>query len=111
MDPVKEDAVWKALADPTRRRILETLAHEALHTGALVERFAPRLVRTAVMKHLDVLEAAKLIRIEREGRIRRNHLERMPLKVVSAWLEKRVQTHQGNLTRLKKLAESKPKKK
>ena len=47
------DAVWKALADPTRRQILETLAEEEASTGAIVQSFAPRLVRTAVMKHLD----------------------------------------------------------
>ena len=107
MKTVEDDAVWKALADPTRRQILESLASGAANTGAIVDQFAPRLVRTAVMKHLDVLEAADLIRVERVGRTRRNHIERRPLEVVAAWLEKRTQTHEGNLTRLKNLAEAK----
>ena len=102
------DAIWRALADPTRRQILETLGEGPFTTGAIVERFAPRLVRTAVMKHLDVLEAAELIRVERVGRTRKNHLERQPLERVSVWLEWRLQRHHDNLRRLKTLAESKP---
>ena len=103
---INDDAIWKALADPTRREILETLARESVTTGSIVERFSPGLVRTAVMKHLDVLEAARLIRVERIGRTRRNHLERRPLAKVAGWLEKRVHGHEDNLSRLKKLTES-----
>ncbi len=107
MSSVNQDAVWKAMADPTRRQIVETLAERPATTGGIVDRFTPRLVRTAVMKHLDVLEAAGLIRVEREGRTRWNHLDQRPLGALSIWLEKRVRGHEQNLTRLKKLAESK----
>jgi DNA-binding transcriptional ArsR family regulator len=55
--------------------IVECLTTRPCTTGELVERFSPALVRTAVMKHLNVLEEAGLIRIEREGRVRWNHLE------------------------------------
>ena len=103
---INDDSIWKALADPTRRQILETLARESVTTGAIVDRFSPGLVRTAVMKHLDVLEAASLIRVERVGRTRQNHLERTPLAGVAGWLEKRVHGHEANLSRLKALAES-----
>lgn len=101
------DELWKALADPTRREIVECLTARPLKTGDLVERFAPQLVRTAVMKHLDVLEDAGLIRVEREGRSRWNHLHEKPLTGMATWLKRRVLTHQGNLERLKKFTESK----
>ncbi|MFM1558277.1 MAG: ArsR/SmtB family transcription factor [Roseibacillus sp.] len=65
----------QALADPTRRVIVECLTTRPCTTGELVERFSTTLVRTAVMKHLDVLEEAGLIHIEREGRVRWNDLE------------------------------------
>ena len=106
MNIVSTDAVWKALADPTRRQILELLDEEAATTGRIIERFSPRLVRTAVMKHLDVLERAKLIRVERVGRTRQNHIERQPLDSVASWLAQRVRGHQSNLKRLKHVAET-----
>lgn len=99
--------VWKALSDPTRRQILEALAERPTTTGEIVEQFSDQLVRTAVMKHLDVLEQASLIRVEREGRLRWNHLQREPLKSVATWLQLRTRRHQQNLDRLKQLAESK----
>ena len=98
--------IWKALSDPTRRHILETLADEPETTGRIVTEFAPRLVRTAVMKHLGILESAGLIRVERIGRTRWNHLERKPLVIISSWLEGRVGHHRNQLTRLKELAEA-----
>lgn len=102
-----DDTIWKALADPTRRRILETLSDRTVTTGEIVDRFSPKLVRTAVMKHLDVLESANLIRIERIGRNRLNHIERKPLECISGWLQRHVTNHRENLTRLKNLTESK----
>lgn len=106
MEAVGQDPIWKALADPTRRSILEALANHPATTGEIVESFAPRLVRTAVMKHLDVLEEARLIRVERKGRLRWNHLERRGLKQIADWLEQRMLRHKNNLERLKLLAES-----
>lgn len=100
-----EDAVWKALADPTRREIIEFLRQQPTTTGELAARFAPRLVRTAVMKHLDVLEHAGLLRVERIGRSRWNHLEPRALAGMATWLKRRTLTHCGNLQRLKHLAE------
>jgi DNA-binding transcriptional ArsR family regulator/uncharacterized protein YndB with AHSA1/START domain len=72
------DAVWKALADPTRRRILDLLAEEPRTTGGLCEAFP--LSRFAVMKHLGVLEAAGLVLVRRRGRERWNHLNAVPLR-------------------------------
>ena len=101
------DIVWKALADSTRRQILESLSNEPVTTGEIVEQFTPTLVRTAVMKHLDVLAGAGLIRVERRGRQRWNHIESKTLKPVTEWLDRHVHNHQRNLKRLKRLTESK----
>lgn len=100
--------IWKALSDPTRRQILEKLADEPETTGEIVAEFAPRLVRTAVMKHLGILESAGLIRVERVGRTRWNHLERKPLVIVSTWLDRRMGQHRSHLKSLKDLAEASP---
>lgn len=107
MKILHDDSVWKALADPTRRQILDVLMDRPVTTGDIVEQFSPRLVRTAVMKHLDVLESAGLVRVERKGRNRLNHFERAPLKEIAAWLNRRINTHRSNLTHLKQLAEKK----
>ena len=53
-------AVWKALADPTRRAILDLLRDRARTTGEVTGAF-PALTRFAVMKHLRVLEGAGLL--------------------------------------------------
>lgn len=108
MKAVIDDAVWKALADPTRRRLVLELSRGPRTTGELVNRFAREIVRTAVMKHLDILEEARLVRTERAGRLRWNHLERRPLQQVSEWLERHLDGYEDNLARLKALAESAP---
>ena len=102
------DRIWKALADPTRRSILDLLARRARTTGQLVERF-PELCRTAVMKHLDVLEDAHLVVIRREGRVRWNHLNQMPIqRIYDRWVAKHVRGVASALSRLKDHVESAP---
>ena len=109
MSIVGDDRIWRALADPTRRRILESLDDSPSTTGGLVQRFERVLGRTGVMKHLDVLEGAQLIRVNRVGRTRHNHLKREPLKKVATWLNLRVNQHEANLLQLKALVEKKGK--
>jgi DNA-binding transcriptional ArsR family regulator len=75
------DRVWKALSDPTRRRILDLLAEHERTTGELSAAF-PKLSRFAVMKHLAVLKRAGLLAIRREGRRRFNTLDPVPLREV-----------------------------
>jgi DNA-binding transcriptional ArsR family regulator len=70
--------IWQALADPTRRSILDCLAEKPLTTGDLCAMFAA-LDRCTVMKHLDVLCEAGLVISERQGRSRINHLNSAPL--------------------------------
>lgn len=73
------DPIFKALADPTRRRILDLLKGSAQTTGVLVDHF-PNLSRFGVMKHMDVLREAGLIVVEKKGRKRLNHLNVVPIR-------------------------------
>jgi DNA-binding transcriptional ArsR family regulator len=77
--------VWKALADPTRRRLLDLLKDEARTTGDLCDQFP--VSRFAIMKHLAILEQAGLIIVERRGRERWNHLNAVPLQqIYERWI-------------------------
>lgn len=73
------DEVWRALADPTRRTLLDLLRDEPRTTGQLAEAF-PDVTRFAVMKHLGVLTDAGLVTVRRRGRERWNHLNAVPLR-------------------------------
>ncbi|HEV7322680.1 MAG TPA: metalloregulator ArsR/SmtB family transcription factor [Ensifer sp.] len=74
-----EDLVFKALAHPRRRAMLDHLKDEARTTGMLCEAFA-EMDRCTVMQHLKVLGEAGLIIAKREGRERWNHLNALPIK-------------------------------
>ena len=77
-NPDRIDAVFKALANSTRRSILDTLKDQPQTTGALVALF-PDIDRCTVMMHLKVLEEAGLVIGERKGRERWNHLNAGPI--------------------------------
>lgn len=70
--------VWKALADPTRRALLDRMRDGPRTTGALAAGFP--VTRFAVMKHLDLLVEAGLVLVERRGRERLNFLNPVPLR-------------------------------
>lgn len=99
------DLVWKALADPTRREILDQLVSGPRTTGELCGHFAPEecggLARTTVMKHLDVLVAAHLVLVRREGRTRWNFINPAPLqRILDHWLSRTTQASARSLNRL-----------
>lgn len=71
--------IWKALADPTRRRLLDLLRDGPKTTGALAAAF-PALSRFAVMKHLGVLGEAGLVVVRPRGRERWHYLNAVPLQ-------------------------------
>lgn len=75
----ENDAVWRALSNPVRRRILDLLVGGPRTTGELAEAFEG-LSRFAVMQHLKVLEEAELVIPRREGRHRFNHLNAVPIQ-------------------------------
>jgi DNA-binding transcriptional ArsR family regulator len=80
------DAVFGALADPTRRRIIARLSKGTASVGELAEPFEMSL--PAVSKHLSVLERAGLVRRERDGRVQRCQLEPQPLEAASEFIER-----------------------
>jgi len=72
-----DDAVWRALSSPVRRRVLAVLAEGRRTTGDLDAAF-PQLSRFAVMQHLKVLEEAELVIPRRDGRF--IHLNAVPIR-------------------------------
>jgi DNA-binding transcriptional ArsR family regulator len=98
---VKEDSVFKALANHTRRRMLDVLKEEPHTTGMLCDVF-PGMDRCTVMQHLKVLEDADLIIVRREGRERWNHLNSMPIKQIhDRWISQYAAHALSILDRLK----------
>jgi DNA-binding transcriptional ArsR family regulator len=81
-----DDLVFKALAAPIRRRMLDALRPAELTTGELCARF-PELDRTTVLQHLRVLERADLVIGRRVGRERRLSLAPQPIKrIFDRWI-------------------------
>ena len=85
-NPDALDRVFAALADPTRRAILDRLAGGEATVGELAEPFA--MSRPAVSKHLDVLERAGLVHRIPDGRVNRCRLDGDPLRDAVAWMER-----------------------
>jgi DNA-binding transcriptional ArsR family regulator len=83
--------VFKALADPTRRAILDELQERNGQTlfeliARLISKHGLSSTRQAVSQHLEVLEAAGLVRSRREGRYKFHDLDTSPLKaIVERW--------------------------
>jgi DNA-binding transcriptional ArsR family regulator len=92
------DATFGALADPTRRRILEELSRGSRCVTELAEPFTISL--PAVSKHLRVLEAARLLKRRRSGREHRLELCAAPLKEAMRWMEQHRRFWEGSLEAL-----------
>jgi uncharacterized protein YndB with AHSA1/START domain len=95
------DAVFKALADPTRRSLLDELFRSDGQTlSALEERFA--MTRFGVMKHLKALEDAGLVVTKRRGREKLHFLNPVPIRLVhDRWVSKYAETWVAGLSDLK----------
>ena len=78
-------AVFSALADPTRRAILERLAHGDASVAELAEPF--QMSQPAVSKHLKALEGAGLISRSRVATVRLSHLEADSLREANVWIQ------------------------
>ncbi len=81
------DAICRALADPTRRAILGRLGRAPGATTSELTTVSPTISRFAVMKHLEVLRRAGLLRSMDEGRRRRHYRETAALEPLRTWLE------------------------
>jgi DNA-binding transcriptional ArsR family regulator len=84
MDANQLDAVFSALADPTRRAILARLTEGDLSVGELVAPFT--VSQPAISRHLKVLERAGLISRSRRATANLSHLEAEPLREATEWL-------------------------
>jgi DNA-binding transcriptional ArsR family regulator len=77
--------VFQAIADPTRRKILNVLAHESLNLNSVAEKFLSS--RPAISKHIKILTECGLITIKQQGRERYCEAELQKLNEVSEWVE------------------------
>jgi DNA-binding transcriptional ArsR family regulator len=101
------DPVWKALSDPTRRAILDFLRDRSRTTTEIVESF-PHLSRFGVMKHLEVLRQAQLVRTREAGRQRMNSLNVVPIRqIYERWVGPFQELWTGELLQIKAIAEKK----
>ena len=94
------EAIAAAIADPTRRRVLELVRDRELAAGEIAGEF--EISRPAVSRHLRVLRNAGLVRERRAGRLRLYRADPAPLDELAAWLRA---YWSGRLSALKALAE------
>lgn len=92
------DAVFGALADPTRRAILERLARGEASVTALARPF--RISRPAISKHLRVLERAGLVRRTKDGRVSRCRLDARRMRGAADWIARYRRFWEGQFDRL-----------
>ena len=102
--PLSLDATFAALADPTRRRILESLSRQQMRVTDLAEPFAMSL--PAVSKHLRVLEDAGLLKRHRLGREHLIELEAAPMRKAQDWIAQYRKFWEGSLNALAEYLES-----
>jgi DNA-binding transcriptional ArsR family regulator len=97
------DQVFNALADPTRRAVLDLLRGGSLTAGQIARGFP--VSRPAVSKHLRLLRRARLVHQRRHGRERYYQLNPAPLEAVADWLDRYRRFWAASLTSLKAVVE------
>jgi len=95
------DAVFKALADATRRSLLDTLFEQDGQTLSALEARLP-MTRFGVMKHLKVLEQAGLVTTRKRGREKLHFLNPVPIRLIhDRWVSKYAEPWAAGLSELK----------
>lgn len=109
---VDDDRVFKALADPTRRLLLDTLFVRGGRTLGELEAVVTErteMTRFGVAKHLRLLEEAGLVVTRRAGREKLHHLNPVPIRLVhDRWIDKFTEHHAVALADLKRQLEDTP---
>src|SRR5258705_13008434 len=101
------DEVFKALADPTRRKLLDKLFEEDGQTLRALEGQLP-MTRFGVMKHLKLLEEAGLVVTRRQGREKLHFLNAVPIRLIhDRWVNKFAEPWAATLSGLKQTLENK----
>ncbi|HUA14978.1 MAG TPA: metalloregulator ArsR/SmtB family transcription factor [Verrucomicrobiae bacterium] len=98
------EATFQALADPTRRAVLDLLRRGSQPAGQIASAFP--VSRPAISKHLRLLRRAHLVREHREGRLRVYQLNPEPLRAVDSWIEQYRQFWTVSLNNLKAFVEA-----
>jgi DNA-binding transcriptional ArsR family regulator len=98
------EAAFQAVADPTRRAVLDLLRGGSQPAGQIAEAFP--ISRPAISKHLRLLRRAHLVREHREGRNRIYQLNPEPLRAVDSWIEQYRHFWTTSLTNLKAFVEA-----
>ena len=98
------EATFQALADPTRRAVLDLLRRGSQPAGQIAEAFP--VSRPAISKHLRLLRRAHLVREHREGRHRVYQLNPEPLRAVDSWIEQYRSFWVSSLNNLKAFVEA-----
>jgi DNA-binding transcriptional ArsR family regulator len=98
------DAAFSALADPTRRAVLDLLRSGTRPAGDIARAFT--VSRPAISKHLSILRRAHLVEERREGRHRLYQLNPEPLRAVDTWLDQYRQFWAASLNNLKAFVEA-----
>src|SRR5258708_4662861 len=105
----RDDDVFKALADPSRRLLLDSLFVEDGQTLGELSARLPGMTRFGVMKHLRVLEGAGLVATRKVGRERLHYLNPVPIRVMhDRWIGKYAEPWVGALADLKVRLEGAP---
>jgi len=102
---VKKVDVFQAIADPTRRDVLRLLANKEISIAEISSHYD--MSRTAIVKHLNVLTEAGLVKGQKLGREKVYYLQPEPLTEVKQWLDYYEQFWNNKLSRLKFLVENK----
>jgi DNA-binding transcriptional ArsR family regulator len=98
------EATFQALADPTRRAVLDLLRRGSQPAGEIAQAFP--VSRPAISKHLRLLRRAHLVREHREGRHRVYQLNPEPLRAVDSWIDQYRNFWKLNLANLKTFVEA-----
>ena len=99
-------AVFRAIADPTRREILDLLRPGGRSVGDIASNF--RTSRPAISKHLRLLRTAGLVKVKKKGAARICELDARPLRAVDRWLREYEAMWEEQLMSLKKFVEEAP---
>src|SRR3954451_5213393 len=98
LDPPPLDRVFHALADPSRRVMIERLVRGPASVSELAQPLAMSL--PAVVQHLQVLEASGLVRSEKAGRVRTCRIETAALRAAEQWITERRTSWERRFDRL-----------
>ena len=107
VNSAKLDAVFAALSDPTRRRMIERLSRRSMTVGEMAEGFA--ISQPGISKHVKVLEQAGLLKRDIVGREHRCKIQPHAIEAASSWLERQQQFWNATLDRLDTFFATSPK--